>query len=69
MKVKEQLKLQQNIDVPHGVWTIFGDQCKEIRMMGDQACFGEDYASLEQLRAAIDWYAEQLGGQVKWSKK
>lgn len=69
MKIKEQLKLQKNIEVPYHVWRMFGEDCKVIIMAGDQASFGEDFGSLQELRSAIQWYVEQLGGKVKWEKK
>lgn len=68
-KLLNQLKLQKDIEVPHSVWSLFGENCKKITIAGNQASFGEDYAEVDQLRNAIDWYADQLGGKVKWEKK
>lgn len=70
MKIKEQLKLQKDIEVPWHVWTKFGDCAKKISLRGDQASFTNesDYANLEELRRAIEWYADQLGGKIKWDK-
>lgn len=68
MKLKELLKRQKDIEVPFEVWSCFGEKAKEIFIAGDTASLGEDYKTLEQLRAAIEWYADQLGGKVKWSK-
>jgi hypothetical protein len=69
MKLKEQLELQSDIEVPWSVWRLFGSEnCKYISIRGDQASFGEDYGSKEELRAAIAWYVEQLGGKVEWDK-
>lgn len=70
MKLKQQLKLQKDIEVPFHVWTCFGRGAETIFLSGDQARLTDeaDYKTLEQLRAAIDWYADQLGGKVKWSK-
>lgn len=70
MRLKEQLELQSNIEVPWNVWRMFGDKSKNgiIEICGDQASFGEDFGSKEELRFAIEWYAEQLGGKVKWEK-
>jgi hypothetical protein len=45
---------------------VFGEECKEVRIAGDQASFGCDYKSLPELREAIEWYAKQLGGKVEW---
>lgn len=69
MKLKEQLKLQKNIEVPYHVWRMFGQNCKVISMAGDQASFGEDFGSLQELRSAVQWYVEELGGKVKWEKE
>ena len=69
MKIKEQLKLQKDIEVPYHVWRIFGQNCKLIIMAGNQASFGEDFGSLQELRSAVQWYVEELGGKVKWEKK
>ena len=64
----ERLKEHTDIEVPYHVWTCFGDKSKIITLAGDQASLGEDYKSLEELRTAIEWYAGQLGGKIKWSK-
>lgn len=68
MKLNEQLKLQKDIEVPYNVWRMFGEQCKVISLAGDQASFGEDYGKVQELREAVEFYVEQLGGTVKWSK-
>lgn len=67
-KLHEQLKLQSDIEVPYHVWTCFGEKSKVITLAGDQASLGEDYKKLDELRKALDWYVNQLGGQVKWGK-
>ena len=67
-KIIEQIKLQETIQVPYDVWRMFGDQCKTILMAGDQASFGEDYGTTEELRKAIEFYVDQLGGTIKWNK-
>lgn len=68
MKIKEQLKLQKNIEVPFEVWRMFGKNCKVVTIAGDQASLGEDYGSLQELRSAVQWYVDQLDGKVKWEK-
>lgn len=68
MKVKDQLKLQKDIEVPYNVWRFFGQQSKIITVAGNQASFGEDYGTQEELRNAIEFYVDQLGGKVKWEK-
>lgn len=46
---------------PRGSLSIYGSL---IGIGSDDA----DYGSLEEVRTAIEWYAEQLGGKVKWQK-
>jgi hypothetical protein len=50
---------------PWEVIRAFGDS-KNFSVVGDQICLGEDYLTLEQARYAIEWFATQLGGQIKW---
>jgi hypothetical protein len=69
VKLKEQLNLQEDIDVPWYVWRMFGTNSKVISVMGKQASFGEDYGSVEELRRAVEFYVDQLGGKVKWEKQ
>ena len=70
MKIKEQLELQTDLEVPWHVWTKFGSNAKRVTFAGNQASLtaDADFASLEELRKAIQWYAEQLGGKVEWDK-
>jgi hypothetical protein len=71
VKLKDQLKLQSDIEVPYDVWRLFGEKSKTgyISVGGNQASFGEDYGTLPELRAAIEWYADQLGGKITWDKE
>jgi hypothetical protein len=68
MKIKEQLKLQKDIEVPWHVWTKFGACAKKVSLHGNQVSLTNeaDFANLEELRRAIEWYADQLGGKIKW---
>jgi hypothetical protein len=70
VKLKEQLKLQKDIEVPWHVWRMFGENAKKISLFGNQASLTNtaDFANLEELRKAIEWYADQLGGEIKWGK-
>ena len=68
MKVKDQLRLQKDIEVPYNVWRFFSPQSKIITLSADQASFGEDYGTEQELRTAIEFYVDQLGGKVKWEK-
>jgi len=67
MKLHKQLRKYEPIEVPYKVWACFGPQSKTIDVAGNQASLGEDYVDLEQLREAIEWYVDQLGGEVEWS--
>lgn len=70
MKIIEQLKLQKDIEVPWHVWRLFGHCAKSITLHGDQASLTDqgDFANQEELRKAIEFYVDQLGGKVKWGK-
>ena len=70
MKLNEQLKLQKDIEVPWHVWRMFGNCAKHITLLGDQASLTDqgDFANQEELRRAIEFYVDQLGGKVKWDK-
>lgn len=70
MKVIEQVKIQKDIEVPWNVWTKFGESAKHITIMGKQVSLTSegDFGSVEELRKAVEFYVEQLGGTVKWSK-
>lgn len=71
MKIIEQVKLQKDIEVPWHAWRIFGEQAKKITVMGKQVSLTNngDYGTVEELRRAMEFYVEQLGGTVKWSNK
>jgi hypothetical protein len=66
MKVVDQLKLQKDIEVPYNVWRFFRSESKEILVRGNEASFGEDFGTKEELRKAIEFYVDQLGGKVTW---
>lgn len=65
-KLIEQLDLQKDIEVPYHAWRFLGPQSKLILIRGDQASLGEDFGSLEELRKAVEFYVEQLGGKINW---
>jgi hypothetical protein len=71
MKIIEQVKLQEDIEVPWRVWTKFGQSAKCITVMGKHVSLTDqgDFGTIEELREAIEFYVDQLGGTVKWSKK
>lgn len=62
-KLEEEL----NVDIPIGVKRFFGAQM-QISSAGSTISISEygDFGSLEELRQAIDWFAEQLDGTVVW---
>jgi len=68
MKVVEQLKLQKDIEVPYHVWRFLGTESKFILIRGDEASLGEDFGTTQELRKAIEFYVDQLGGKVNWKK-
>jgi hypothetical protein len=65
-KYKAIQKVGTTVEVPYEVWTAFGSNCRELSISQTDICLGEDYKSLRQARAAIEWYVNQLGGKVKW---
>jgi hypothetical protein len=65
-KLKEQLKLQKDIEVPYHVWRFLGANSKFILVRGDEASLGEDFGKIEELRKAVEFYVDQLGGKIKW---
>ena len=66
--VKALIDKYKPIEVPYNVWRFIGQEAKFVRIAGDQASIAEDYGTLQELRTAIEWYAEQLGGKVKWEE-
>jgi hypothetical protein len=67
IKKAKKIDKLNTITVPYYVWHLFGDQCKEICINGtDAISFGEDYGSVEELREAIKWYVETLGGTYEF---
>lgn len=69
MKIHEVVKnTPDGLEVPWEVWTVFGEKAKTVLFGGKEISLGEDFKSLEQLRTAISWYVDQLGGKVKWGE-
>jgi hypothetical protein len=67
-KLAEKLKSHKDIEVPFEVWRFFGTEAKIIAIAGNNASLGEDFGSLNELRHAVAWYVDQLGGEVTWKK-
>lgn len=66
MKLKKRLVKYKPIEVPYNVWRFIGSNSKYINEAGNAASLGEDYGTIYELRNAIEWYVDQLGGKVKW---
>jgi hypothetical protein len=74
--MKTQKKLHEvlreapdDIPVPWFVYRLFGPGQKHIRLSGPDASFGEDFGNIHELRLAVEWYADQLGLEVKLKKE
>jgi hypothetical protein len=67
-RYKAMQAIGTRVSVPYHVWHLFGTPQKELSIFGDDVCLGEDYGSLAEAREAIEWYANQLGGKIKWEK-
>jgi len=67
----EQVKLQKEIEVPWHVLTKFGESAKKITIIGDQVSLTgvADFGTVGELRKAIEFYIDQLGGKVEWEDK
>ncbi len=60
----DTLTEQPEIEVPFEVYCVTGK--RTIMFAGDVSSIGEDFVSLEQTRAALEWYVNQYGGNVVW---
>ncbi len=60
---------QPSINFPWRVGRFFVDGGRQITFANDQASFGEDYGTVNELRIAIEWLVIQFGGTVKWKKQ
>ncbi len=56
---------------PWEVWTVFFDKACRPEIVGNVISMGPDtdYQSVEQVKKAIEYMAEQFDGKVKWGKK
>ena len=57
------------IEVPYKVYSCFSSSKRDILIYDNTLSLGEDFKSLAEVREAVQWYVEQLGGNVKWSKE
>lgn len=62
-------KIGLDVEVPWEVSHVLG-AAKKIMVLGDSVCLGvdTDFCSLAEARAALEWYAQQLGGQITWER-
>lgn len=68
-KFKAVQEINAKVSIPwHVMCILSAGEIKEIEVVGNQISLGSDFASLEEVRVAVAWYVEQLGGTVKWSK-
>lgn len=68
-KFRKLQKMGTQVQIPWEVWTKLGYR-GVISIVGDEVCLGSesDCCTLENARKAVQWYAEQLGGAIKWEK-
>jgi len=64
----KHMKKVDDIEMPWHVMRFFVEGNRKIYFCGDQASFGEDYGTVEELRKAIKWFVEEFGGKVKWEE-
>lgn len=57
-------------EIPHEVWTAFFEGRVQPQAFGTQVQLGlGDFKSIAAARAAVAWYVDQLGGEVKWHEQ
>lgn len=56
------------IEMPWEILRFFPENGRKIDIFGEQASLGEDFGTLEELRAAVGWLVDQFGGEVKWKE-
>lgn len=73
MKFIEAFKKSQEInsqveEYPWHVWTVFFDKKCKPEIMGEQISMGynTDYKTLDEVRTALEYMVDQMGGKVKW---
>lgn len=64
-KYKAIQAIGNEIEIPWAVKCMFSGRFR-LEVLGSEVTFGEDYVSVQQARASIEWLANQLGGKVKW---
>jgi hypothetical protein len=69
--IENYKKIQEigtQIEIPFEVWRLFPGPLRTIEIHGNEINLGEDLGSIDDVRIAIDWFATQFGGKVKWEK-
>jgi len=67
-KYNDIQKIGTTMDVPWEVWTVFYEKKIDIEIIGNDIYLGSDYSPIDKVRNAIEWFATQLGGKVKWEE-
>lgn len=72
-RFKEIQKIGLEVEIPfYNVSRLFfGSSKRKLYIFGNQVELGgedSDFCSIDEARTAIEWYVEQFGGKVKWSK-
>lgn len=60
-------KIGTEIEVPWHVRRTIGSS--RLAIMGDQVSIGDsdcDFVSVTEAREALEWYVNQLGGNIQW---
>lgn len=67
-KVHELLVSPTKVPVPFEVWRFMSAGAHSVEAVADQAflCASADGGTLPELRKAVEWYVDQLGGEVVW---
>jgi hypothetical protein len=66
---KKIKKIQDKMsNIPYHVWRIMPGHKDCVAVFDDQISIANDgdLVTVDELRKAIEWYVEQLHGEVKW---
>ena len=61
--------VHESPEIPFHVWCCFWESRPELYIDPYGIQILGDNNSVDSFRIAIEWFAEQFGGKVKWSKK
>lgn len=65
-RYQEIQEIGTEVEIPFGVYRVFGGPMKVISTVGEHISLGEDYVSVGHARGAVSWFATQLGGKITW---